>query len=42
MIGKHKYIFFICDRRRKKELLKNLKDKVVLTKDYPKNTQQKQ
>lgn len=36
MIGKHKYIFFICDRRRKKELLKNLKDKVVLTKDYPK------
>lgn len=36
MIGKYKYIFFICDKRTKKKLLKNIKDKIVLTKNYPK------
>jgi hypothetical protein len=35
MPGKYKYIYFICNRRRKKELLKKLKCKVL---PYPKET----
>lgn len=33
MIGKHKYIYFTCDKRRKKELISKMK---VETKQYPK------
>ena len=33
MPGKHKYIYFICNKRRKKELLKKLKPKIL---SYPK------
>ena len=33
MPGKHKYVYFICNKRRKKELLKKLKVKIL---NYPK------
>jgi hypothetical protein len=36
MEGKHKYLFFICNRRRKKQLLSKLKPNVEFSKDYPK------
>lgn len=36
MKGKHKYIFFICNNRRKKELLNNIKDNITIWNTYPK------
>jgi len=33
MLGKHKYLFFVCDNRRKKKLLKKMK---VIISNYPK------
>lgn len=34
MNGKYKYLFFTCDNRRKKELIKKLKVKIIH--EYPK------
>jgi len=36
MKGKHKYLFFTCDKRRQKQLIGNLKDNVCLNNKYPK------
>jgi hypothetical protein len=36
MQGKHKYLFFICNKKRKYELLNNLKDNIHIIKEYPK------
>ena len=36
MKGKHKYIFFICDNRRKKELANKIKDNIIIYNTYPK------
>ena len=36
MKGKHKYIFFTCNKRKKRELMSLIKDKVNISKNYPK------
>lgn len=36
MQGKYKYIFFVCNKKRKKELLSKLKDGIEIINTYPK------
>jgi hypothetical protein len=36
MKGKYKYIFFTCNKKRKKELLNKLKENIVIHSKYPK------